>query len=104
VLSNTAPSLAKNLKQRQLLAAEKGAKMTSFACTIRNLKYRVILLFTMLTLLPALAYADTLTVTTNKATYIKGEVMKVTAVFKDKYGKPITGANTREVRIKNPSG
>ena len=78
--------------------------MTNFECTFRNLKYRTILFFTMLTLMPALAYADTLSVTTNKATYAKGEVMKITAVFKNNAGQPITSANTREVRIKNPSG
>ena len=78
--------------------------MTSFECTFRNLKYRMILLFAILTLLPALAYADTLSVTTNKATYVRGEVMKITAVFKNNAGQPITSASTREVRIKNPSG
>ena len=78
--------IGKTLNQRHLPAAEKGAKMTSFECTFRNLKYRMILLFAMLTLLPALAYADTLSVTTNKATYGKGEVMKITAVFKNNAG------------------
>ncbi|NTV50195.1 MAG: alpha-2-macroglobulin [Geobacteraceae bacterium] len=55
-------------------------------------------------LLPVLAYADTLTVTTNKTTYAKGEVMAITAVYKNSSGTPITNPNTREVRIKNPSG
>jgi len=54
-------------------------------------------------LLPVLAYADTLTVSTDKATYARGEVMKITAVYKNSSGTPITSPSTREVRIKNPS-
>lgn len=78
--------------------------MTNVGCTFRNMNSRTILLLAILTLMPVLSYADTLTVTTNKATYLRGEVMKITAVFKNNAGQPITTASTREVIIKNPSG
>lgn len=78
--------------------------MTHFARTSRNLYGRTILSLLTFMLVPALAYADTLAVTTNKSTYVAGEVMKVTAVYKTKDGKPITRPTSREVRIKDPSG
>jgi len=52
----------------------------------------------------AIASADTLTVSTDKSSYTPGQVMKITALYKDKYGKAITSPKTREIRIKNSSG
>ena len=52
----------------------------------------------------AIASADTLTISTDKSSYTPGQVMKITALYKNKDGKPITSPRTREVRIKNPSG
>ena len=78
--------------------------MINFLCTFRSLNYRTILLLSTLILMPVFAYADTLTISTNKATYAKSEVMKITAVYKKNDGTPITRPTTREVRIKNPSG
>lgn len=49
------------------------------------------------------ASADTLTVTTDKASYAPGEQMRITAVYKKNDGTPITSPSTREVRIKNPA-
>ena len=72
--------------------------------TFRNFNFCTILLFSALILMPVFAYADTLTVTTNKTTYAKGEVMKITAVYKKNDGTPITSPSTREVRIKDPAG
>jgi len=65
---------------------------------------KIITLFLICFLMPVLAYADTLTVSTNKATYAKGEVMSITAVYKNSGGTPITSPSLREVRVKNPSG
>ena len=58
--------------------------------TFRSLNYRTILLLSTITLIPVFAYADTLTISTDKATYAKSEVMKVTAVYKKNDGTPIT--------------
>lgn len=65
---------------------------------------KVVLLLLICLLVPVFAYADTLTVTTDKATYARGEVMRVTAVYKKSDGTPITSPSTREIRVRNPSG
>jgi hypothetical protein len=78
--------------------------MMSLPRTFRNLSYCTILLLSALILMPAFAQAYTLTVSTDKASYTRGQVMKITAVFKRDSGTPITNPSTREVRIKNPSG
>lgn len=62
----------------------------------------VAVIFTLL--IPVFAFADTLTLTTDKASYLRGESMKVTAVYKRTSGTPITSPSTREIRIKTPSG
>lgn len=67
-------------------------------------KLSALLAATCTLLAAALALADTLTVTTDKASYAPGEQMKITAVYKKNDGTPITTPSTREVRIKNPAG
>ena len=52
----------------------------------------------------SMASADTLTISTDRTSYVPGQVMKITALYKKNDGKPITSPNTREVQIKNPSG
>ena len=52
----------------------------------------------------AIASADTLTISTDRSSYVPGQVMNITALYKNKYGRAITSPNTREIRIKNPSG
>jgi hypothetical protein len=71
---------------------------------LRNLTCRTLLLLAALLLLPTLAFADTLTVTTDKTTYAPGQTMKITAVYKKNDGTPITRPKTREIRINNPVG
>lgn len=78
--------------------------MSHFARRFRNRSYCTIVSLVTFMLLPAFAFADSLTLTTNKATYFAGEVMKVTAVYRNNAGKPITRPSTREVRIKDPVG
>src|SRR6266511_2639318 len=65
---------------------------------------KIFALFLICSLVPVYAYADTLTVSTDKATYARGAVMKITAVYKKSDGTPITSPSTREVRIKDPAG
>jgi hypothetical protein len=55
-------------------------------------------------LLPVIAFADTLTLSTDKTSYTRGQAMKITAVYKKTDGTAITSPSIREVRIKNPSG
>ena len=52
----------------------------------------------------ALASADTLTLTSNKATYAPGEVMSFSAVYKNNSGSAITSPSLREIRLRNASG
>lgn len=66
--------------------------------------FHTVFLLSAIILTPAFALADSLTLTTNKLTYAKGEVMKITAVYKKSNGTPIASPVTREVRIKDPSG
>ena len=65
---------------------------------------QIFAVFVFTFLMPVLAFADTLSLTTDKATYLRGETMKVTATYKRNDGRPITSPNTREVRIKDSSG
>lgn len=78
--------------------------MTNMRCTFQRWTCRPLLFLLALILIPAFAYADTLTVSTGKTTYTRGEVMKITAVYKTNAGTPITRPTTREIRIKNPAG
>jgi len=52
----------------------------------------------------AIASADTLTISADKSSYVPGQAMKITALYKNKDGRAITSPNTREIQIKNPSG
>jgi hypothetical protein len=75
-----------------------------FRSSLRTLSYRTLLTLSALILLPAIAFADTLTVTTDKTSYAPGQAMKITAVYKQDNGTPITSPKSREVRIEDPAG
>lgn len=64
----------------------------------------VFTLLVVLLFVPAFAFADTLSVSTDKASYLRGDTMKITAVYKTAAGAPITSPTTREIRIESPSG
>ncbi|HEX8960306.1 MAG TPA: chitobiase/beta-hexosaminidase C-terminal domain-containing protein [Geobacteraceae bacterium] len=66
---------------------------------------RVCVMFLMSLLMPVLAYAATLTVTvtTDKASYPGGQVVKTTAVFK-RNGSLYDTSTLAKITIKNPSG
>lgn len=49
----------------------------------------------------SLAAADTLTLTTNKTTYVPGEVISFTAVYKTNSGTAITRPSKKELRIRD---
>lgn len=78
--------------------------MIDLAGTIQRRISRSLPLFFIALFFPVLTYANTLTLTTKKTTYVSREVIKITAVYRKSDGRAITKPSTREVRIKNPSG
>jgi Cytochrome c bacterial/Chitobiase/beta-hexosaminidase C-terminal domain len=52
----------------------------------------------------ALASADTLTLTTDKACYTRGQQIRFTAVYKNSSGNAITSPSTREIRLRTAPG
>ncbi len=62
-------------------------------------RWYALLAATCTLLVTALASADTLTVTTDKATYAPGEQIKITAVYKKDDGTAITRPTLKEIRL-----
>ena len=65
---------------------------------------KIFTLLAVLLFVPVFACANTLSISTDKASYLGGETIKVTAVYRTDRGTPITSPKTREIRIENPSG